>query len=155
MAKENERTQVSQKLLLILNVGGTIIVFVAFGLSWFIIDFFRIDLWKMSFFVSCRTLLLIIFSVLALPLATFGEYWLSLWKRRNFLWRSVIVTISVIGIFIFVTIFLLTILEVLFAELYWIWQMPLAAICNLVGLFAMVAAIKNSAFKKWRKDLGW
>lgn len=132
-----------------------VIALVTMWIAWLIIPLLGIELSKMSFFISSRTLLLSVFLVMALPLSTFGEYWLSRWKKRRFLWKSTLSIIGVFGLFIFVSAFLLTVLNVLLSNLLWFWQMPLVAVSNLTGLFIMAMAIRNERFRKWRKNLGW
>jgi hypothetical protein len=124
-------------------------------IAWLIIPLLGIDLSKMSLFISSRTLLLSVFSVMALPLGVFGEYWLSRWKKRKFLLKSTLLIVGLFGLFIFVSALFLTIFNLLLSNLLWFWQMPFVAVSNLIGLFLMATAIRNETFKKWRKTLGW
>jgi hypothetical protein len=154
MTSEHEKSQVSQKSVLILNIGGMIIVLVAATSVWLITTHFGI-ISNVSLFSSVRTLLLTSSLIVALPIATLGEYWLSQTNKRKFLWKSVILTMSILCLFILVTTFLLTLFDLLLSGLFWMWQMPLVAASALIGLSIMSITMRHKRFKKWQNDFGW
>lgn len=152
---DRDSEEASHTSVLVLNLGGMAIVLVTTWIAWLIIPLLGIDLSKMSLFISSRTLLLSVFLVMALPLSIFGEYWLSRWKKRRFLWKNTLLIIGAFSLFILVTTFLLTVSAMLLSGLPWFWQLPLVAVSSLTGLFIMAMAIRNEKFRKWRKGLGW
>lgn len=153
--KENERKEVSQRSVIVLNAGGMIIVVASSALTWLIATSLGIPFWKLSFFASFRTLLLILFSVLLLPLGAFGEYWLSSWRKRKFLWKSLGLVMGLSVIFVLINVLLSTAFDMLGSALELIWQVPLAVVSNSISLIATVLVIRTNKLRKWRKDLGW
>lgn len=155
MDSNDSSLKVSQKLLTILYAGGIVIVVVSWLLMQFMIPFLGIDLGRMSFFAGGRIYLLIFFSLFVLPLSIFGEWWLSLWRKRKFLWKSAAAIIGAFGLFVLVSILFLTVFDVLLSGLAWIWQMPLFIFSYLSGMLAIALVFRNQRVKKWRKNFGW
>lgn len=147
--------QASERSVILLNVGGMVIVFAAVGLTWLIIPFLNVNLRILSLLAAYRILLLIFLFVSALPLSIFGEYWLSNWRKRAFMWKSVATVVGVIAEFGFASALISSLFDILFAGRDIIFQMPFLAAANVTGLLVMALTIRNARFKKWRKDFGW
>jgi hypothetical protein len=153
--KEDEKPEVSTKSVMILNLGGAAIVLLTMGVVYFVVSFCDINLWETSFFHGLSMILSICFPIVMLPLAVFGECWLSRWKKRGFVWKNAVAVAGLFGVFVGVNIFLLSIFDRLFSELTWIWQTPFFAVSNTSGLLTLVIIVRNKKFKRWRKDFGW
>ncbi|HML01768.1 MAG TPA: hypothetical protein VK487_00175 [Candidatus Bathyarchaeia archaeon] len=149
-----EKKEISQRSVLVLNIVGMMIALVNAACVWLITTHFEI-LSTVSLFSNVRTLLLISFLLVALPIAALGEYWLSKTNKRKFLWKSVVLIVGIFGLFILVTTVLITVFDELLSGLFWIWQMPLVVASGLIGLFTVIVAIRNEHIKKWEKDFGW
>lgn len=154
MVDEHKRPQVSQKSILVLNIGGIIIVLVGATFVWLITTYLGI-LSNVSLFSGVRTLLLTGFLVMALPIAIFGEYWLSQTNKRKFIWKSVALAMGIFFLFTLVTTFLLTLFDLLLPVLFLAWQLLLVVASALIGLFVMSVTIRNEHLRKWQKDFGW
>jgi hypothetical protein len=156
MNLEREKQTAPSKYELVIGVGGAIIVFSAVGLSFFLLSYFGIDLKKMSFFLSFRTLLTIGFSIIMFPTILFVEYVYKVSKKRRFSWKDVIVGVGILGILLVVALPLLTLLDVVFSDLDVVWQIPLAVGCTSLGVIADALVVGNRRFKKFaREQLGW
>jgi hypothetical protein len=154
MVDERGKPQVSQKSVLVLNIGGMTIALVTAACAWFITTHLGI-LSGVSLFSSVRTLLLTSFLVAALPIATLGEYWLSQTNKRKFLWKSVFLTTGILFLFTLITTLLLILFDLLFPGLFLALQMALVVTSALAGLFTIRIAMRNEHLKKWRKEFGW
>jgi hypothetical protein len=153
--EEDDKSEVSTKSVMILNLGGAAIALLTMGVVYFAISFCSISLWETSFFHGLSIILLLSFPIVMLPLAAFGECWLSHWKKRGFAWKNAVAVAGLFGVFVVVSIFLLSIFDRLFSELTWIWQMPFFAVSNTSGLLTLVIIVRTKKFKRWRRDFGW
>jgi MFS family permease len=139
-----------QRLVVALYLGGLLIMLAAFGAAWVVVSVLGIDLSEMSFFAGIRTLLLLVFAVLAPPLGIFGEYWLSRWQQRPIRRRNILLVIGVFALFPTSTVALLTAFNTFLSDWPWYWQMLLTGLANIAGLTVMAIAIRSQVFKEWR-----
>ncbi len=149
-----ELDEASQKSVIVLNVGGMIIVLADIGLTWLIVSFLGINLRSLSLLAAYRVLLLVFFLVTALPVCIFGEYWLSNWRKRAFMWKSAVITVGVFAVFVFTSALLSTLFDILFAGRDILFQLPFLGLSNIIGLLVMALTIR-ARLKKWRKEFGW
>jgi hypothetical protein len=152
-----EVKKIPQKYQLIISIGAVIIVFLTWGLTLFIMSSMAINSKEMSPFLFAKTFLSISFSIAIVPAAILGEYITMQWKRRKFLWRSVIALIALFSsTFMTTTLILLTLFDKLFSDIAILWQLPLVAICNSAGLITVAILFRSKRFKQFaQKYLGW
>ncbi len=141
---------------MIISVGAVVILFSTIGLTLLVVSLLGIDLKGVSGFSFARTFLLIAFLVAAVPTGIFGEYLNKQWKGRKFLWRSAVGGIAVFGAFLGVTILVLSLFDEVFSRIAIMWQVPLVAVSNLLGLITVALLFKSKRFKNaTKKNLGW
>jgi hypothetical protein len=141
---------------MIISVGAVVILFSTIGLTLFIVSLLGIDVKGVSLIWFARTLLLIASLVAAVPTAIFGEYLNKQWKGREFLWRSALGGIAVFGLFLVITVLMLTLFEEVFSRIDIVWQIPLIAVSNSLGLMTVALLFKSKRFKNaGKRNLGW
>jgi hypothetical protein len=151
--EEKKKQLIPLRYEIVFAVGITLIAFFSLGLTWFMLFYFGIDLKSLSFFLAYRTLLTLFFSMIAVPVTIFAEFVIKQWKKRSFLWKNVFVGIGMLCIFAMVTFFLLTVFDILVSDLDLIWQIPLVACSNSIGLIMMGIATRTRVFKKWLRNV--
>lgn len=120
------------KLQLMIVIGILITGLIAFELGLFTISYFDLGP-ETSLISGFRTLLMINLPPILIPLIVLGEFINKEWKRRKFRWRNVGVAISISTPFFALTLLLLTICDILFSQLSFVWQLPLMTMCGLIG----------------------
>src|SRR4030042_619403 len=157
MKKENRNEQrIPAKYQAIICVSVFVIVFSTYWISVFLFACLGINLKSFSFFSGYRIFLISIILPGVFPVVLLGEYLTKEWKKRNFLWKSVAAGMGIIGVFICTTVLLLTMLDMFLTEVNIIWQIPLAAACNSIGLVLIASIIRSQRFKAFAKsNLGW
>lgn len=157
MKKENRNEQrIPVKYQAIICVSVLVIVFSIYWMSVFLFAYLGINLKSFSFFSGYRIFLISIILPGVFPVVLLGEYLTKEWKKRNFLWKSVAAGMGIIGVFICTTVLLLTMLDMFLTEVNIIWQIPLAAACNSIGLVLIASIIRSQRFKAFAKsNLGW
>ncbi len=153
--KDEKQQRIPLKYELIAAVAGPTMVIAAYYLAMFALAYLRIDLEKMSFFLAYRTLLTIVLFMLMIPLAFLTELVASQWRQRRFVSRNLVIWPSLLGIYLAITFLLLTILDPIFLNLSFIWQLPLAVACSSIGLIALAIVLRIKAFRKWLRNVGW
>lgn len=157
MDKENQsQERIPKKYEVMLAIFGTAVVLPIVGFTIFIAPTLGVDLSRTSFFSAYRALLALMLPMLVFPTAIFGEFLNKDWKKRKFLWKSAFLGVGLFGIFTCVTIFLLTLADLLFYEVNIVWQIPLAALCSSSGLIALALVARSAQFKRFaREKAGW
>jgi hypothetical protein len=125
------------RLQLFLTAGIIIIGSVGVGLAVCIsMHVLRLD-FAMSLIAGFRVLLVLGFSIIFLPMAVFGEFWYSKWKKRSFRPRNVALLCIPFGECLLVMIIVATFFEMLFPRLELVDQAPILGISVGAGLIAI------------------
>lgn len=124
--------------IVVLTIG-----FTAAGLTLLMISYFKSSLEGASLFFVFRVLLGIVLAPLFIPLVISAVFIDKEWKKKKFKWRSVGVYMGFAGEYLVVTVLLVTVCDLLFPSLDFLWQLPLTLSSSSVGLIAMAMTVRR------------